>query len=72
MGAHRFRYLGVIAAARLPRYFLMAYLGAKLGQNSSVWLKDHLWDMGIGAGVLFVLLYLLLKVTERRPTVTEL
>lgn len=72
MGANRFRYLGVILAARLPRYVLMAYLGAKLGQNSSAWLKDHLWHMGIGALVLFVALFGLLKATERRPTVTEL
>jgi membrane protein DedA with SNARE-associated domain len=72
MGAPRFRYLGVIAAARLPRYFFMAYLGAKLGENSTSWLKAHLWHMGIGALILFVALFGLLKATERRPAVTEL
>ena len=72
VGVNRFRYLGVVLAARLPRYLLMAYLGAKLGENSSAWLKAHLWHMGIGALLLVGVLFSLLKATERRRTVTEL
>lgn len=72
MGVNRFRYLGVVFAARLPRYLLMAYLGAKLGENSSAWLKAHLWHMGIGTLLLAVALFSLLKATDRRRAVTEL
>jgi membrane protein DedA with SNARE-associated domain len=72
VGVNRFRYLGVVLAARFPRYLLMAYLGAKLGENSSAWLKAHLWHMGIGALLLVGVLFSLLKATERRRTVTEL
>jgi hypothetical protein len=72
MSVSRARYLVVILAARLPRYVGMAYLGAKLGENSSAWLKTHLWEMGIGAILLFGALFSLLKATERRRTVTEL
>jgi undecaprenyl-diphosphatase len=66
LGVSRTRYLGVILAARIPRYAAMAYLGAKLGENSSVWLKSHIWHMAILSLVLFVALYALLKAAERR------
>jgi uncharacterized membrane protein YdjX (TVP38/TMEM64 family) len=68
LGVSRWRYLGVIAAARIPRYAAMAYLGAKLGEDSSAWLKSHLWHMGILSAVLFVALYGLLKAAERHST----
>jgi membrane protein YqaA with SNARE-associated domain len=72
IGVSRIRYLGVILAARLPRYALMAYLGAQLGENSGAWLKAHLWHMGIGAILLFLALLSLLKATDRRREVTGL
>jgi undecaprenyl-diphosphatase len=69
LGVSRERYLGVMLAARIPRYGAMAYLGAKLGENSTVWLKSHLWHMGVGAVILFVALYALLKFSEKhQPT----
>ncbi|MEI9811388.1 MAG: VTT domain-containing protein [Acidobacteriota bacterium] len=72
LGVSRWRYLGVMMAARVPRYFGVAYLGAQLGENSNAWLKAHLWHMGIGALLLFAALFGLLKITERRRAVTEL
>ncbi len=65
LGVTRLRYLATIAAARIPRYIAMAYLGAQLGQNSTQWLSDHKWDMGIGTIILTVALFLLLKISER-------
>ena len=65
LGVSRTRYLAVIAAARIPRYAGMAYLGAKLGENSSVWLSQHLWHLGALAATLFVGLYSLLHWSER-------
>ncbi|MEO8096688.1 MAG: VTT domain-containing protein [Acidobacteriota bacterium] len=66
LGVSRARFLGVMLAARIPRYGAMAYLGAKLGENSNAWLKSHLWHMGILSIVLFVALYGLLRFSESR------
>lgn len=65
LGAPRWRFLGVITLARIPRYGAMAYLGAQLGENSTAWLNSHLWHMGVLAVVLFALLYALLRHTAR-------
>jgi len=66
LGVSRNRYLSVMLAARLPRYFLIAYLGATLGQESSTWFKTHIWEMAIFSLLLLIGLYALLKVAERR------
>src|SRR5579883_2490586 len=49
MGVGRTRFLLVILAARVPRYFALAYLGATLGNNSFHWITSHAWQMGIAA-----------------------
>lgn len=66
LGVTRARYLAVMLAARIPRYILIAYLGATLGQESSTWLKTHIWQMAIFAILLLGTLYALLKFAERR------
>lgn len=43
MGVTRKRFLLVLAAARLPRYAALAYLGATLGEHSGTWLRAHGW-----------------------------
>ena len=43
MGVTRKRFLLVLAAARLPRYAALAYLGATLGEHSGIWLRAHGW-----------------------------
>ncbi len=43
MGVTRKRFLLVLAAARIPRYAALAYLGATLGEHSGMWLRDHGW-----------------------------
>jgi membrane protein YqaA with SNARE-associated domain len=56
----------VIVAARALRYFGEAYLGVKLGQQSGAYLRAHAgWLIG-GAAALFVVLYALLRLKERR------
>jgi uncharacterized membrane protein YfcA len=52
-------------AARIPRYAALAYLGAKLGENSSKWLSQHVWQMGVVALALLGALYMLLRYTDR-------
>jgi len=43
MGVTRKRFLLVLAAARIPRYAALAYLGSTLGEHSGTWLRDHGW-----------------------------
>lgn len=56
----------VILLARIPRYFGEAWLGVKLGQDSTGFLRHHAWDFVIAAIVLFVALCLLVVASERR------
>jgi membrane protein DedA with SNARE-associated domain len=56
----------VMLAARIPRYFALAYLGAQLGRESLPWLKAHVWHMFGIAAVLFVLLYAMIRISDRR------
>jgi membrane protein DedA with SNARE-associated domain len=66
MGASRTRFLLVLLAARLPRYFGLAYLGATLGSESSTWIKAHLWHLGAFAALLFISLYALIRWMDRK------
>jgi membrane protein YqaA with SNARE-associated domain len=67
-GALRTRFvtfLIVILLARLPRYFGEAWLGIRLGRESTAFLKQHVWHFIIAAGALFVLLCLIVLASER-------
>ena len=59
-------YLRVLIAARVPRYFALAYLGSQLGTQSWPWLKSHALHLFGLAAALFVFLYLLVKYVEYR------
>jgi membrane protein YqaA with SNARE-associated domain len=65
MGVSRTRFMLVLAAARIPRYAGLAYLGVKLGESSTAWIKGHTWEMGVLAAALFGVLYALLKWNDR-------
>ena len=65
MGVSRTRFMLVLAAARIPRYAGLAYLGAQLGENSGAWIKGHTWHMAVLALALFGALYALLKWNDR-------
>jgi len=58
-------FLVVILLARVPRYFGEAWLGIKLGQGSTRFLKHHVWQFIIAAIGLFLLLFLLVLASER-------
>lgn len=68
MGVGRVRFLAVVMAARIPRYFGLAYLGATLGAESGGWISAHLWQFGLAAVVLFIMLFLLIHFSARRRT----
>ena len=68
MGVPRFRFLLVLAVARFPRYLALAYLGQQLGENSTAWLKSHLWLLVAMAVFIAAGLYVLVRwVDARRP-----
>jgi membrane protein YqaA with SNARE-associated domain len=69
-GVSRPRFFLTLAAARIPRYFGLAYLGAKLGEGSTVWVKSHAWHMAGFAAALLLGFYLLFKYMDR-PRVFE-
>ncbi len=58
-------FLIVILLARIPRYFGEAWLGVRLGQESTTFLRTHVWQFVIAAGALFLLMSLLIVASER-------
>ena len=64
-GVKRARYMFVLALARIPRYVGMAYLGAQLGENSTAWLKSHVWHLTGMAVVLLILLFALVHWSDK-------
>lgn len=68
LGVTRRAFLLVIVAARVARYYGLAYLGVMVGENSAAWLAQHAWQFAAGAVVLFVVLYAAIKWKDRgRP-----
>jgi uncharacterized membrane protein YdjX (TVP38/TMEM64 family) len=65
MGVSRLRFMTVLAAARIPRYLGLAFLGAQLGEQSWPWVKGHMWHMLGVAVFLFTSLYLLIRWMDR-------
>ncbi len=59
-------FLLTIIAGRIPRFFAMAYLGARLGEDSVGWLHQHAWHLALVAVALFLLLFALVKFAGAR------
>lgn len=59
-------FLATIVAGRIPRFLGLAYLGAQVGENSFEWLKGHSPHLAAAAGGLLVVLWVLVKLAERR------
>jgi membrane protein DedA with SNARE-associated domain len=57
LGVSPMRFLIVLTAARIPRYFFLAWLGTRLGADTWPYLRHHLWELILLASVLFVILY---------------
>jgi len=65
LDTHLLTFLIVILLARIPRYFGEAWLGVRLGQESTTFLRTHIWQFVIAAVVLFLVLSLLIVMSER-------
>jgi membrane protein DedA with SNARE-associated domain len=57
-------FLAIVLAARVPRYFGLAYLGSQLGQNPLEYLKHHAGELAAVAVGLFMFLVLLVKMKD--------
>jgi membrane protein DedA with SNARE-associated domain len=58
-------FLGIVLFARSLRYGGEAYLGVQLGEHSTQYLKDHTKQLAAFAVLLFVALYLLIRLSDR-------
>lgn len=56
----------IIAAARIPRYLALAYLGASLGSGAMDYLRGHVWALLALAVLLFLLLIVIVRNLRRR------
>jgi membrane protein YqaA with SNARE-associated domain len=65
LGESRRAFMTVLAAARIPRYFALAYLGAALGDQSWPWVKSHTGYMAAAAAILAVGLYFLIRWSDK-------
>lgn len=64
-------YLLTVLAARVPRYFGLAWLGLRLGHDAGAWLKSHAWHLTLFAVVLGAALALLAHfAASRSPSST--
>jgi membrane protein YqaA with SNARE-associated domain len=59
------RFATVLLAARLPRYFFLAWLGTRLGKNTIPYLRHHAWELGLFAVLLFAALYIAIRLLHR-------
>ena len=66
MGISPVSFFFTVLAARIPRYFGLAYLGSKLGEGAWGYLMLHKWEILAGLGALFAVLYGAINLLERR------
>jgi membrane protein YqaA with SNARE-associated domain len=64
MGTSLGEFIGVVLTARVLRYFGEAWLGIRLGRDSTKFLASHAWDFAAGAVALCLLLYGFIRVRD--------
>lgn len=65
LGVRPQRFAMVVLAARLPRYFFLAWLGTRLGKSTIPYLQHHAWEFGLFAALLFAALYFAIRLLHR-------
>ena len=60
------RFFITLALARIPRYFLFAWLGTRLGSQTWPYLRRHIAELALFSAGLFVVLYLAIKFWDAR------
>jgi membrane protein YqaA with SNARE-associated domain len=66
LGVKTITFLLVVMAARIPRYFGLAWLGSHMGSDTLPWLKAHAVSLFISAAVLAGILAIAVKWNARR------
>ena len=66
LGNSPFWFTVVLAAARVPRFFGLAWLGRNLGPQILPWFKSHVVHLLLISAVLFAALFYLVRWAERR------
>ena len=66
----------VLLAGRIPRYFFLAWLGTRLGNDTLPYLRQHILELILLALALFVVLYAIIRIVHDRrisksPTAPE-
>lgn len=69
---HPIAFTVVLTAARIPRYFFLAWLGKRLGNQTVPYLTHHLWQLLAFAVGLFAVLYVVIKIVDRRKRLRKL
>jgi membrane protein DedA with SNARE-associated domain len=62
----------VLLAARLIRYYIIAYLALQLGNQTIPYLRHHIWQLVAIAVSVFVGLYLVIRFADRRRKIRAL
>jgi membrane protein DedA with SNARE-associated domain len=62
MGVSPLTFTIVLAAARIPRYFFLAWLGTRLGRDTLPFLRHHIWELVLFAVGVFVVSYIGIRV----------
>jgi membrane protein DedA with SNARE-associated domain len=65
LGVSPVAFLITMAAGRVPRYLLMAYIGRSLSVHPEAWINAHKWHFPLAALGLLVLCVLLVFITDR-------
>jgi membrane protein DedA with SNARE-associated domain len=68
LGSSPAAFLTTFLGARIPRYVGLAYLGRAMGNNAIEYLREHAVHLLVFAVLLFLVLYLLVKIMDRRAT----
>ena len=58
-------FIGTIVAGRVPRFFALTWLGLTLRGNTMQWLGDHAWHLSAVACLLFLALFVMVKLSDR-------
>jgi membrane protein YqaA with SNARE-associated domain len=65
MGTGFGEFIGVVLIARILRYGSEAWLGIRLGRESTKFLTAHAWYFLVGAAALFLILYTVIRLRDR-------
>ena len=66
LGSSFWSFILVFVTARIPRYLVLALLGHNVGGNALYYLRSYAGQLALGAGVLFLVLYGLVKWADYR------